>query len=77
MTAKRKSGDDTEHSRQTIFIEIASVALLPRNDGDFRILYNEILGSSTRMTAKRKSRDDTRLGNSRILEFILGNSRIP
>ena len=37
MTAKRKSGDDTEHARWIIFIEIASVALLPRNDGDFRI----------------------------------------
>ena len=37
MTAKRKSGDDTEHARWTIFTEIAPSALLPRNDGDFRI----------------------------------------
>ena len=43
-------------SRRGIFIEIASVALLPRNDGDFRNdgilngILNEILGSSLRMT---------------------------
>ena len=42
-----------------ILNEIASVALLPRNDGDFGILCDEILGSSPRMTAKRKSGDDT------------------
>ena len=33
-----------------ILNEIASVALLPRNDGDFRIPCDEILGSSRRMT---------------------------
>ncbi|MCI6695774.1 MAG: hypothetical protein MR469_09100, partial [Campylobacter sp.] len=33
-----------------ILNEIASVALLPRNDGDFRIPCDEILGSSRGMT---------------------------
>ena len=58
-----------------ILNEIASVALLPRNDvGNSRIpsirdppvklgddRESEILGSSPRMTKKVKSRDDTRL----------------
>ena len=48
-------------------------SLLSRNDsGNFRILCDEILGSSPRMT-KNASRDDTRLGNSRIpSDFCLG-----
>ena len=46
------------------FLEIASVALLPRNDAEnSRFICDEILGSSPRMTQG--------LGNSRI--FVIAN----
>ena len=61
-------------SRRGIFIEIASVALLPRNDGDFRNdgilngILNEILGSSRRMTQPNLKHERN---NDRILNGIL------
>ena len=69
-----QDGDDTRQSRRWIFIEIASVALLPRNDGDFRNdgilngILNEILGSSRRMTQPNLKHERN---NDRILNGIL------
>ena len=65
-------------SRRGIFIEIASVALLPRNDGDFRNdgilngILNEILGSSRRMTQPnlKHERNNDRILNEIASSFV-------
>ena len=65
-------------SRRGIFIEIASVALLPRNDGDFRNdgilngILNEILGSSWGMTQPnlKHARNNDRILNEIASSFV-------